>query len=229
MELQGWSTGGFGGIPKEAMGRMELLISTTDHVFKESFVAFRGRRIAPVQFTPGDFLGREAIVSGIARTRGRSSMIEGNGWKLLANAGSPWPDHMEGKLVEAHGTIAPGTQQDTFELPQGDTRLVRLEDQLGREVSLRARAWSLNGHWWIEYRGTRLHVENMTELPGFAAITHADPVLVRGTLDQADLPRIDQIALKAERDLQRAYIVRNASIEPLPGLLSPELAPLKLP
>lgn len=45
---------------------------------------------------------------------------------------------------------------------------------------------------------------------------------IRGRLEKARLPRIDQPSLKPNRDLHEQFIVRDAAWSPRPSLLSPE-------
>ena len=87
---------------------------------------------------------------------------------------------------------------------------------------MRATAWSMNGHWWLEYRGTDLYVEGMEKLPGWSADLHGSPVLIEGELAEAMLPDLQQITLKPDRDLKKYYVVRKPSWKQLDQLLSPE-------
>ena len=116
----------------------------------------------------------------------------------------------------------PSSDRRQFQLLDGEWRLVALEDQLGREVTLRGQARSLNGVWWFRYRGVDLYVENLERLPGWSSENHWRPVEIRGRLEKAKLPRLEQISLKAERDLKEYFIVRNAHWSALPALLGPE-------
>jgi hypothetical protein len=110
----------------------------------------------------------------------------------------------------------------TFDLIDGNWRLVRLEDQLGKVVSLRGRVRSLNGVWWFSYRGIDLYVDEMEQLPGWSPEIHGQAIEVEGRLERAQLPRLDQVSLKPDRDLADHYIVRGAELKPLPHLLSPD-------
>ena len=120
---------------------------------------------------------------------------------------------MEDNAVEGLGIIRKTDDTKTYRLEKGITRLVKLEDQVGREVSLRGTAWSMNGHWWFDYRGTQLYVEGMEKLPGWNANLHGEPVLIIGLLDKALLPRIDQIALKPEPDLKKYLRCSKSLVE----------------
>ena len=113
------------------------------------------------------------------------------------------------KLIETCGLYNPDAsvydreaKQKRFALLDGKWRLVRLEDQLGRPVELRGRARSLNGVWWFYYRGTDLYVEKMADLPGWTSDNHWRPIIIRGILDKAQLPRLDQVSLKPDQEPQ---------------------------
>jgi hypothetical protein len=59
-------------------------------------------------------------------------------------------------------------------------------------------AWrSLNGAWWIEYRGAKVHVDGLKDLPGWSADLHGQPVIIRGVLEKTD-----------------QFVVRRASWQP---------------
>jgi hypothetical protein len=47
-------------------------------------------------------------------------------------------------------------------------------------------------------------------------------MVIRGRLEKARLPSLDQISLKEDRDLKEYYVVRKAQWSPLPALLGPE-------
>lgn len=102
-------------------------------------------------------------------------------------------------------------------------QLLKLDDQLGKIVKLRGRAISLNGYWWFTYHRTDIYVENMENLPNWTVNNHFRPIEITGILDQAVLPRIDQIMLKTNRDNKLYYIIRKASWTPISEeLLAPE-------
>ena len=230
-QLEGYETGGYVGIPAEAYGNAGIILQTTGHYFRTHFVVYKAKRIEPLQFTPADFKGGHGLMQGIGRTRDRQSVMEGKGWSVIVDRKAAWPDYVEGKAIETFGMYNPlenttraAAKESRFELVDGTWRLIRLDDQLGRPVALRGTARSLNDSWWFHYRGVDLYVENIDQLPGWTAENHWRPMVIRGTLEKANLPRIDQISEKPQRDLKEYYIVRKASWEPLPELLGPERA-----
>jgi hypothetical protein len=222
-EFEGFETGHFVGVPKEAYQRAGLMLQVpVGHGFTHRFTVYKGKRIDPIRWSPAEFVGREALIEGRAVSRDRKAYIVGADWRLLVDANAPWPKGSEGRTVEGLGTIRKSDTASTYRLENGVTRLVKLEDQLGREVSLRGRAWSMNGYWWFDYRGTVLYVEGMKDLPGWNVYLHGDPVLITGALDEAMLPALDQITLKSDRDRKKYFIVRKPSWKPIDNLLAPE-------
>ena len=228
-QLEGFETGGYVGIPGQAYEKAGIAIQTASHYFRTQFIVYKAKLIEPLRLTPADFQGRHALMQGIARTQDNQSVMEGDGWSVIVDRKAAWPSHVEGKSIETFGMYNPlespkdaVAKHGRFELADGTWRLVRLEDQLGRAVALRGTARSSNGFWWFRYRGVDLYVENLDRLPGWTTANHWHTMVIRGTLEKAKLPRLDQISLKSERDLKEYYIVRKASWEPLPELLGPE-------
>jgi hypothetical protein len=216
-ELTGYQTGGFVGIPSDLQNG---LIQTTGFYFHQGFEIDRGKVINVIIFSPADFVNREALLEGKAVNRGKKAYIEGNGWKLLTNATGEWPKDLGGKTVEGLGTVkVAGT--GGYWLDHGVTRLVKLEDQVGRSVELRGTAWSLNGYWWFEYRGIELYVENMDKLPGWT-YPHGDPIVITGVLEEDNLPDIAQFRREGSGVKKKCFIVRKAGWKPLDALLAPE-------
>lgn len=183
-------------------------------------MVYKGKKTERIVWAPADFVDREALLEWKAVSRDQKAYIDGGGWRLLTDPAAAWPKDAEGKTVEGFGTVKKADGK--FRLEKGTTRLVKLEDQRGRAVELRGTAWSLNGHWWFEYRGTRLYVEGMKDLPGWKSGLHGCPLIITGTLDEANLPDIDQISIKNDPDKKKYFIVRKAGWKPLDALLAPE-------
>ena len=219
-ELEGYETGDFVGQPRE--GR-DPLIQTTDRYFHHEFIVTKAKPIPPIAYSPSMFPGEKALLSGIAKTIDGDSAMIGQDWTIIITRGAKWPHDIEGKKIESHGLYTPDPAPKKFDLKDGSWRLVELQDQVGRRVSLRGMARSLNGEWWFHYRGTDLYVENMDKLPGWNVDNHWRPMEIEGRLERAKLPRIDQISEKSDRDLADYFIVKDATWKPLPTLLFPEL------
>jgi hypothetical protein len=218
-ELRGYESGKYVGTPGAAMKEAGTILQTTSPYFGVNFVMLRAKEVPEIRFGPEDFLNRVAVIEGTARTKDSKGYLVGPAWKLLALEHGGWPKHMEGKAVEAEGVMRGATQgKDVFRLDHGKSRLVRLEDQLGREVELSGQALSMNGYWWFQYRGVDLYVEDMDKLPNWSVYQHGKKLVIAGLLDEAMLPRIDQITLKEDRDLKKYFIVRKASWRPIQQL-----------
>ena len=221
-EMEGYETGYYVGHPRKAAEEGRIIMQSGPFYFATNFVVVKAKEIEAIRFAPKDFEGRKALIEGAAKTKDKQALLEGKGWTVVVDAKAGWPDYAEGRTIETCGFYNPDKDRKNFTLLDGTWRLVRLEDQMGRPVELRGMARSHNGVWWFVYRGVELYVEDMKHLPGWTHENHWKPMIVRGTLDRAKLPRLDQVSLKADRDLREYFIVRKASWEPLPALLGPE-------
>ena len=221
-EMEGYETGGFVGVPAEAFNGGTPVIQTTNHYFCEVFYVTKAKRIDPIAFAPGMFNGERAIIQGKAESKDGKAYMVGDRWRVVVLPDKAWPKHVEGKQVETYGMYSPDSDRKVFRLVDGKWHLVKLEDQVGREVELRGMAQCIDDLWWFHYRGIDLYVENMQNLPGWSSDNHWRPVIICGRLEKATLPRLDQIMVKSDRDMKEHYIVRNAGWTPLSSLLSLE-------
>ena len=221
-EMEGYATGGYVGVPGEAFKRGAVSVQTTAHYFRETFVVTKAKAIKEIVYSPDMFEGKRALIQGKAESQMGKSFLIGDGWKVRVATDAPWPKDIEGKKIETWGICNPSPDRSEYQLLDGEWHLSMLEDQIGRQVTLRGRARSLNGVWWFVYRGIDLYVENITGLPGWTNENHWRPMEIRGRLEKAKLPRLDQVSLKSDRDLKEYFIVKDAKWSPLPELLSPE-------
>lgn len=221
--FRAYETGEFIGTPSDAYDEAGIILQTTGFYFKNSLVVISGKKIQPIEYSPFNFLQQNALLSGIAKNEMDTAVILSSKWKLRLIGFRKWSDSEIGKVAEVYGKVQKTETKGIFNVEDGNARLVKLEDQLGKPVKLRGKAISLNEYWWFNYRGTDIYIEKMDELPNWTANNHFREMEITGVLEQAKLPRIDQIALKNDRDLKFYYIVRNASWKPIPGLLTPEL------
>ena len=221
-EFEGYESGEFVGIPKEAYERAGRPLQSTGFYFSHHYIVYQGKKIGSVVWAPADFVDREVLLKGRAVNRNKMAYIDAAYWQLLVDAKAIWPKELDGKNVEGRGIVRKTVEATTYQLENGTTRPVALQDQLRHQVSLRGRAWSMNGHWWFEYRGIDLYVEGMKDLPNWSANLHGEAVLITGVLEEALLPALDQIVLKVDRDLKKYFIVRKPSWKPIDALLSPE-------
>ncbi len=221
-----YETGEFVGVPDEAYKEADILIQTTGFYFQNRLIIISGKKIAPIEWAPNDFIDENALLSGIAKNENEIPFIKSEKWKLKLGGLNKWTDSEIGKQVEVYGKIQKTETGDNYYINNSQPRLVKLEDQLGKMVKLRGIAWSMNGYWWFNYRGIDVYVEKMKELPNWNVENHGRLMEISGILEQDKLPDIDQISLKENRDLKMYYIVRQASWTPLDELLTPEL-PIK--
>jgi len=130
---------------------------------------------------------------------------------------------MIGLQVEGFGTVRASSENGLFEFDDATTRLVRLRDQIGRKVSLRGTAWSMNGSWWFDYRGQGIYVDKMTSLPEWnAGEKHGREIQIDGLLEVVNLPHPDYHLKDSEPKLAPRFMVRQASWKPIESLLTPE-------
>ncbi|MBA4019725.1 MAG: hypothetical protein C0483_21380 [Pirellula sp.] len=222
--LRVYESGGFVGTPSDAYQEAGIMLQTTGFYFRNYLSVVSGDKIEPIVWSPTQFLDREALLSGVATNENEVATIHAPGWKVILTGVEKWSDAETGKQAEVFGTIRATEPKETFRAENCRARLTKLEDQLGRNVALRGKARSLNGHWWFHYRGTDLYVEGMEQLPNWATENHWRPMEITGVLEQAQLPRIDQITEKPDRDLATYYVVKRPKWIPVDELLTPELS-----
>lgn len=221
--LRVYETGEFVGRPSDAYREAGIILQTTGFYFQNRLIVISAKKIDPIEWSPVIFLGRNALLSGIAKNENDTAVIQTPAWKLKLTGAPKWSDSEIGKLAEVYGKPRETETKGVYLIENGEPRLVRLEDQLGKTVKLRGIAISTNEYWWFNYRDTDLYIEKMEELPGWTAENHFGPMEITGVLEQADLPDIDQITVVDKPDLKKYYIVRKASWKPVARLLTPEL------
>lgn len=91
-----------------------------------------------------------------------------------------------------------------------------LKAAVGNDVSLNGVIWSLNGHWWFTHDGIDIHVERQDNIPEWTS-KHGRPATLHGRLERRALPRIDQIALKLNRDLANNFLLSLTRMTPHPA------------
>lgn len=216
-----YETGAFVGTPAAAFAASKTIFQTSGFYFSERLVAARGEIIKPITWVPANFVGRSALIGGIAINAGDTAGIQTSDGLLLLQGPAAWESHELGKQVEAFGVVreyAPGKYTMLVER----SGLVRLEDMVGREVHIRGQARSMNGCWWLHYRGTDLQVENMGDLPGWETNIHFASVEISGMLYQEKLPELDCAGIGMDRKKTLQFIIRNASWRKASNLLQPE-------
>lgn len=225
-ELEGFETGGFVGIPAEAVKRGGEVARAAEFHFLHEFKVIESLEIKLQPFSPADFLGREMLVQGQAVTENASAYIVGNQWKLLVDNGNPWPKGTEGRTIEARGVVRTIGKTSTYRLENSgkgnNARLVNLQDQVGKPVVLRGVVVQTNGAWSFRYRGQPLHVDGLpnlvaqTGLRGEAQLT--------GTLDMLRVTVDSPDSFNGERLTRTEYIVRKPALKATEPLLAIERA-----
>lgn len=225
--LRVYETGAYIGVPYDAFDEAGVIFQTASFYFRNELVVVSGEKIEKINWSPKEYLGKFALLDGVAQNENDSAIILSTNWKLKLSGARKWNANEVGKLVEVYGKVTKTIDKNTYIIDSCQARLVKLNDQLGKVVKLRGTARSLNGYWWFNYRGIDLYVEDMEKLPGWTSENHWQPMEITGILELDSLPRIDQISLKPERDLDLYFIVRKASWTPIDTLLEQELPPIK--
>lgn len=220
--LRAYETGEFVGVPTKASEEAYMIIQTSGFHFQNRLIVLSCEKINPIKGTPDNFIGHIALLSGIAKNENDTAFINTSKGKLRLTGFRKWTDSEIGKLVEVYGIIEQTESINIFNVKDCNPRLVNLQDQVGMTVKLRGRAINLNQYWWFNYRGIDIYVEKMEELPNWAGDNHFRPMEITGILEQAILPRIDQITLKEIRDNKLYFIVRKPSWTPIEKLLAVE-------
>jgi hypothetical protein len=224
-ELEGFETGGFVGVPAEAIKRGGELSQTPPYQFLHEFKVIEATDLQLQPFSPAEFLGRDMLVQGMAVTENGSAYIAGHNWKLLVDNGTPWPRAIEGKTVEARGVVRTIGNSSTYRLENSgkanNARLVHLQDQIGRPVVLRGTVVAQGGDYGFRYRGQMVRVEGLKELVAQTGLR--GEAQVSGTLDLIRVTS-DNISFAGERITRTEYFVRKATLKPIDPLLAIERA-----
>ncbi len=221
--LRVYETGGFVGTPWEAYKEAGLILQTSGFHFRNNLVVISGEKIDSVEWSPVNFLGRNALLSGRAQNENEIAVIVTSKWKLRLVGSRKWTNSEIGKLAEVYGIIKQTETNGVYDVENGKPRLVKLEDQLGRTVRLRGKAINFNQYWWFNYRGTDIYVENMMNLPNWTGRNYLRAMEISGILEQAELPDLNEIRMIENPPHKLHYIVRKASWTPITELLSPEV------
>lgn len=163
--------------------------------------------VTAAPLTVADFANRIAGFEGMAVGEGA---VQLKGEKLSLAGMTGWPDGVEGKQVAVRGTVERG--ESGWQLTRPDWKLVELADQVDHEVSLEGALWSLNGHWWFEYRDKRLFLTDSNGRLLTFDDDHGRSATVTGTLVRQLRPSLHQISEKRDRNLVQTFVVRGAHV-----------------
>jgi hypothetical protein len=156
---------------------------------------------------PEDFVGRVARFEGVAAAKGT---VQVHGETLHLAQMAIWPENIEGKWIEVQGSVM--RDEKGWQLSMPKWKLIDLADMVGQEVSLDGTLWSLNGHWWFEYRDERLYLTSDDGPVLTFADEHGRTATVNGKLVRQSRPSLNQISLKSARDLVQTYVIRGARL-----------------
>jgi hypothetical protein len=226
-ELTGYELGGYSGVPGDAVYMGVIPPQSLGFAYLTEFVIVSKDEIRPIVFTPDDFLGREALFSGIAHNDGQIGQMRGDGWSIRIGLWNPFPADVVGKTIETFGRYGPRDSTHTRYALLGhyEWRLVKLEDQIDKYVVLRGVAYTANNEgtkYYFRYRGSDLYVEGLDE-PGAKKVQHRQTIEVRGVLRKKQLPRIDHFRdRQPDTESRDEFVVEAAIWEPIDKLLLPE-------
>jgi hypothetical protein len=189
------------------------------YFFTTRLVVGRIEPIGPLVDSPSDFVGRRALVAGLAANVAGKAAITGVGFTLLLPNAMAWPASSLGKPAEATGVVESTPNPGVFTMAGVKGRLSRLDDMVGRVVTLRATRYSQNDRAWVVYRGANLLVERSS---GWEQGCPSGPVSVTGHLTRAKRDR-DALGLLAHGP---QLVLDGVSCTPLSEtdrLLAPEI------
>lgn len=221
--LRVYETGEYVGTPGDAYKESGIISQTTGFYFQNRLVVISGKKIDPIEWSPISFQGRNALLSGTAKNENDTAVIQSSKWKLKLVGFRKWATDEVGNLVEVYGKVEQTEAKGTYNIKNGEPHLVKLDDQLGKKVSLRGSACNLNQYWWFNYRGTKIYVEKIEALPNWTGSNHLRPIEITGILEQAEMPDLDRVGIETNPGRKLYYIVRKASWTPVKELLTPEL------
>ncbi len=162
---------------------------------------------APLRFA--EFLNRAATFEGTAASGG---IIKANGEQAQVDTLCAWPESIEGKDVSVRGTLR--SSQTGLRIEGATWKLIKLEDQIGRNVSLDGYLSCSNFDWWFTYRGTEIYLTTAQGPPAtFDQNDCGRHVRVSGKLVRQDRPSLVGIGWESSPALVPCFVVRSASVE----------------
>jgi hypothetical protein len=220
-EFKGYESGEYVGIPWEAMSEVGL-VQTSGFGLHLHYVVASAKEIPAIQFSPEQFVDRQAILDGTAINDDGQAYLVGKGWRLLVDSRSGWPQTMDGKQVAVLSTIR-RLRDGLFRADQPRAYLVNLTDQIGQEVQLRGEARSMNDDWWLNYRGTPVHLGTREQLIAVKLDPEYGPAIISGTLTETPIAPNDRLPWTDEKQRGKRYFLHVKSWQPIDSLFSPEL------
>lgn len=220
--LNVYETGAYVGTPLEVLKMSDQLIQTTDLYFRNELIVHSIQEIPNYQWLPQYFIGRKALLSGVAMNIKQNAYLIGEGWEMKLDNQPLWDQIYLEKQVQVFVSNVNKENQKSFSGIASEFRLINLEDQIDQTVSLNGTLWSLNGRWWFTYRGQDIFLENIKNLQEITADLHGKSIELKGLLKLASTEN----SIKTE--LPHAFFKSNYVIVPtefkkLNQLLTPEL------
>ena len=217
------------GIAFYLRGKTDALDKKLESLEKDSYFKVRGRiggvrlsgpnrvcnftvesieSVPAAPLMPSEFVDREASFEGVAVAKGAVKIHQET---LQLDGLQAWPENVIGKRVLVQGLVS-SSDKKTWQLSKPTWKFVNLADMESQEVSLDGTLWSLNGHWWFDYRGERLYLTKAYGPPLTFPGAHGRTATASGNLVRQLRPSLDQITSKVDRDLVPTYVVRGAKV-----------------
>jgi len=161
-----------------------------------------------------DFDGRQCVMTGSAM-KGGIMMCGKESARMVGLA--EWPETILGKKVVVRGRLLHSGSD--WRWLNSTWTPAELTDMLGQQVALIGALWSNNGVWWFERENVKERI-CLTSGPGPVLtfdthLYHGTAARVTGKLARQMRPSLEQIGLKADRDLVPQFTVRDARVEHL--------------
>jgi hypothetical protein len=218
-----YETGEFVGVPDVVYKEANIMIQTSGFHFQNKVVVISGEAIEEKRTSPKNFIGRTALIMGVATNINDTAYLEGLGWKLKLVNIPLWDTDDLGKNAQFLGHIEFSGASNTYITSNGEAKLTELKDLENKHVKLRGIAKSMNGQWWFDYRGTNIFVEKMNQLPNWSAGMHFQTVEIWGTLKSVNAECVDREEIDSHLYCSGKFIVVNPQWKLIDGLLIPEI------
>lgn len=225
-ELVGFETGRYLGLPNGPAGMDVGLVQGMGFHFSLRFETCGAMFMDPIEYSPDMFTEQPAILQGKASTKGGHSVMEGVDWQVVVKRNEGWPKHVEGRVIETHGTYKQASSESSkdrkrFDL-SGDWRLKKLADQVGRKVSLRGQLVVVDDKAALFYRGSLILVEAALDPSEDLYAEELSPFLLEGDLALAPPGVVTEQQAFVSGGLENGYVVTGATWKRLPALLTPD-------
>lgn len=221
-QLNVYETGAYVGTPLEALKMTDQLIQTTDLYYRNELIVLSIQEIPNYQWLPQYFIGRKALLSGIAMNKKHDAYLIGDGWEMKLDNQPLWDQLYLNKQVQVFACNVNMEDQKSYSGIASNSRLINLNDQIDQTISLNGTLWSMNGRWWFTYRGQEIFLKNIQNLQNFSADLHGKSVELKGLLKLASTENSTKTELPYEF-FRSDYVLFAIEFKKLNQLLTPEL------